>query len=137
MDVDLLLHKEVDLIQSCISRMANNSFLLKGWALSLMAIILTLIAESNCGSTVGLILFFVILCFWGLDAFFLMTERKYRCLYNWVISNRLQQNLDDAYSLDVSRFDKDVTLGDSILCKTALLFYLPILSVLLGVILMS
>ena len=27
-----IIHKEIDLIQSCISRMANNSFLLKGWA---------------------------------------------------------------------------------------------------------
>ena len=29
-----IIHKEIDLIQSCISRMANNSFLLKGWLIS-------------------------------------------------------------------------------------------------------
>ena len=28
------LHKEIDLIQSCINRMAGNSFLLKGWVVS-------------------------------------------------------------------------------------------------------
>ena len=31
------LFKEIDLIQGCINRMANNSFLIKGWALSVFA----------------------------------------------------------------------------------------------------
>ena len=30
------LHKEIDLIQGCINRMANNSFLLKGWLVSII-----------------------------------------------------------------------------------------------------
>ena len=34
------LHKEIDLIQECIKRMANNSFLLKGWTISLVAVVL-------------------------------------------------------------------------------------------------
>ena len=25
------IHKEIDLIQSCITRMAQNSFMIKGW----------------------------------------------------------------------------------------------------------
>ena len=36
------LHKEIDLIQACVTRMANNSFLLKGWAISIVAVILAL-----------------------------------------------------------------------------------------------
>lgn len=36
------LHKEIDLIQECINRMANNSFLLKGWLVSIIAVVVTL-----------------------------------------------------------------------------------------------
>jgi len=36
------LLKEIDLIQSCIKRMAQNSFIVKGWMLSLITIVLTL-----------------------------------------------------------------------------------------------
>ena len=36
------LHKEIDLIQGCISRMANNSVLLNGWLVSLITFIVVL-----------------------------------------------------------------------------------------------
>ena len=45
MDKDTNLHKELDLIQNCISRMAKNSFMLKGWSISLMAVVLALTAD--------------------------------------------------------------------------------------------
>ena len=70
-----IIHKEIDLIQSCISRMANNSFLLKGWAVSLIAVILAIIHEKINPVLVSIILASIILCFWYLDAFFLRTER--------------------------------------------------------------
>ena len=39
------LHKEIDLIQGCINRMAQNSFLIKGWTVTLFAVILALLPE--------------------------------------------------------------------------------------------
>ena len=41
-----ILHKEIDLIQGVINRMANNSFLLKGWLISLIAVVLALSKDS-------------------------------------------------------------------------------------------
>lgn len=38
-------HKEIELIQGVISRMAQNSFLIKGWGISLVAIVLALTQE--------------------------------------------------------------------------------------------
>ena len=38
-------HKEIDLIQSCINRMAQNSFQVKGWTVALFAVILALLPE--------------------------------------------------------------------------------------------
>ena len=39
------IHKEIDLIQSCITRMAQNSFMVKGWFVSLYAVVLALLPE--------------------------------------------------------------------------------------------
>lgn len=85
-----ILYKEIDLIQSCISRMSQNSFMVKGWLLSLIAVILALLPENVNISILCLISFIVIACFWYLDAFFLKIERLYRWKYNWVIMNRLK-----------------------------------------------
>ena len=37
-----IMDKEIDLIQGCISRMAQNSFIIKGWAITLVAVALPL-----------------------------------------------------------------------------------------------
>lgn len=85
-----ILYKEIDLIQSCINRMSQNSFMVKGWLLSLIAVILALLPENVNINILCLISFVVIVCFWYLDAFFLKIERLYRWKYNWVIMNRLK-----------------------------------------------
>lgn len=43
------IHKEIDLIQSCITRMAQNSFMIKGWFVSIYAVILALLPEKVRG----------------------------------------------------------------------------------------
>ena len=105
-----ILHKEIDLIQSVISRMANNSFLLKGWLISLVAVILALSKDTlltNDATYLSFILCLPILVFWYLDAFFLHKERCYRKLYDWVITNRKDTD-EHLYSLNYSRFENEV-----------------------------
>lgn len=97
-----ILHKEIDLIQSVINRMANNSFLLKGWLISLAAVVLALSKDTLLSCNLNLILLilcFPIIIFWYLDAFFLHREKCYRELYSWVIKNRMTSN-ENLYSLD-------------------------------------
>jgi hypothetical protein len=121
-----VLHKEIDLIQGVITRMANNSFLLKGWLISLVAVILALSKDTIVATDLTYFNFTIclpVIVFWYLDAFFLHKERCYRKLYEWVIENR--KNTDDyLYSLNYSRFEKQV---DSIwlimFSKTLLPFY--------------
>ena len=105
-----VLHKEIDLIQSVITRMANNSFLLKGWLISIIAVVLALSKDSIVAGNISIL--FLLLCFptilfWYLDAFFLHREKCFRKLYEWVIENRSKSN-DHLYSLDFTRFKKDV-----------------------------
>lgn len=85
-----ILYKEIDLIQSCINRMSQNSFMIKGWLLTLFVAILALLPEKVNLTFLCLISYIITICLWCLDAYFLKTERLYRWKYNWVITNRLQ-----------------------------------------------
>lgn len=105
-----ILHKEIDLIQGIIYRMANNSFMLKGWLISLIAVLLALSKDSLLSSDlklISLILCFPTIIFWYLDAFFLHREKCYRVLYDWVIKNRMTSN-ENLYSLDFRPHQKKV-----------------------------
>ena len=105
---DNVLHKEIDLIQSCISRMAHNSFLVKGWTISLIAVVLALGDKITNLTYLCLILLVPVWSFWYLDAFFLHTEKKYRKMYEWVLANRKVGKTDFLYDLNPNRFSKDV-----------------------------
>lgn len=95
------LHKEIDLIQSCINRMAKNSFSCKGWNLTLIAGIFTLIPKNSINNLYLVIVIFCInLCFWYLDSFFILQEQKYRDKYEWVVRERLKGNLNYLYDLN-------------------------------------
>jgi hypothetical protein len=83
-----ILHKEIDLIQECIKRMANNSFLIKGWTITLISVVLALTSEKIELLLTCLILLIPVLGFWYLDSFFLQTEKMYRKMYEWVIKYR-------------------------------------------------
>lgn len=96
-----ILHKEIDLIQACITRMADCSFKLKGWYISLVTVALTLLIGQGCKlSLIGLFLLAVTTVFWGLDGFFLKTETLYRWKYEWIIEARLRGNLENLYDLN-------------------------------------
>lgn len=135
MDKDIL-HKEIDLIQGVINRMANNSFLLKGWLISLIAVILALTKDTLLTSDIkylSTILILPVIVFWYLDAFFLHKEKCYRKLYEWVITNRNTTN-DFMYSLDYSRFKSEVkSLIAIMFSKTLFPFYGITTIILIGI----
>lgn len=87
--------RHLEMIQEVISRMANNSFALKGWTVTLVAGIFTL-----SGDAIGTnfwVLFIPIIIFWRLDAFYLSKERSYRALYEHVAglnSNQINFNME-------------------------------------------
>lgn len=134
---DNVLHKEIDLIQNCISRMAHNSFLIKGWTISLVAVVLALGDKITNLSYLCLIMLVPIWSFWYLDAFFLHTEKKYRKMYEWVLTNRRVGNTEFLYDLNPNRFSKDVdTIKQVMFSVTLKPFYaipfIIILIILLG-----
>ena len=42
-----VIHKEIDLIQSIINRMAQNSFMLKGWAITIFVAVIALNVQTE------------------------------------------------------------------------------------------
>lgn len=131
-----ILEKEIDLIQACITRMAQNSFLVKGWMISLLVVVLGLY-DTTTGAVTSIVMVVSVICFWYLDAFFLRTEKLYRLKYEWVIKNR---HFSDDFCYDLNPHNKQMWGEDRIapstfgvmLSKTMLPFYL-ITIILLGI----
>lgn len=95
------LHKEIELIQACITRMADNSFKLKELYISLISLALTVMLSQKCELLImGMFLMIVTIVFWGLDAFYLQMETLYRWKYEWVIEKRSMGEKSNLYDLN-------------------------------------
>jgi hypothetical protein len=72
--------KQLDWLQAIIARMASNSFLLKGWAVTITAALLALSAKDS-DRTFAVLAIYPALVFWGLDAYYLQLERSFRAKF--------------------------------------------------------
>jgi len=75
--------KHLEFIQAVIARQAGNSFLLKGWSLTVAAALYAFTA-AHLNWRLAALGLLVVAAFWWLDAYFLRQERLFRCLYNEV-----------------------------------------------------
>lgn len=120
-------HKHLELIQGVINRMANNSFMLKGWAVTLVAGIFAL-ASKDADKIYFLITYVPIVTFWGLDAYYLRQERLYRKLYDKIrIKNSNEIDFSMNAALPEFKVPKTAYLN-TLLSPTELWFYLPLVA---------
>lgn len=75
--------KHLELIQGIISRLAQSSFLLKGWSVVLVSALFALAAK-DANRLFIYLAYFPAVSFWLLDAYFLRQERLYRSLYDTI-----------------------------------------------------
>lgn len=105
------LHKELDLLQGAIARMANNSFLIKGWAMTLMSALIAFGKDSIIDSPHGAYYLVgmagILVPFWWLDAFYLRQERIFRKIYEKVIADPEAANRT-RYDLNPRKLAEDV-----------------------------
>ncbi len=80
------MEKHLEFIQGIINRHNSNSFMLKGWAITIAAALYAL-AGTVDEPRIVLITLAPIILFWGLDAFYLANERCFVDLYNAVANN--------------------------------------------------
>jgi hypothetical protein len=100
--------KHLELVQSVITRMATNSFLLKGWTITLVAALFAL-AEKDSNINFAVLALFPALAFWGLDGYYLRQERLFRELYE-TICNSSNDGLRSVppFSLDAGKYQDSV-----------------------------
>lgn len=94
-----ILLKEIDLIEDCIKRMSSNSFMLKGWSITVLGILLGFMTNLDNWKLISYISVPLCFGFWYLDAFYLKLEKLYTRKYNWIIKNRLTTK-DYAFNLN-------------------------------------
>lgn len=75
--------KHLEFIQAVISRMATNSFLFKGWAITIAAGLAAFAAVESRTALLVLALASTVM-FWGLDGYYLWLERCFINLHNEV-----------------------------------------------------
>jgi hypothetical protein len=91
--------KHLEFIQAIISRLNHDSFLLKGWTVTLVSAFLGLIVN-NQEYAVILIIIIPIIIFWHLDAYYLLMERRFRNLYNDVVNGNVAN-----YSMEIRYYN--------------------------------
>lgn len=113
--------KHLDYIQSVISRMAANSFYLKGWNITIAAALIVLSNKDYDWKIFGCGLLFTCV-FWGLDAYYLREERLFRKLYADV--STIQDDSKINFSMDTKNYEDEETCIFSVLfSKTVLPLY--------------
>ena len=118
--------KEIDLIQNIINRMANNSFLIKGWTITLVVVSM-LLSINPLHKLFSLI---PLVAFWYLDAYFLQLERQYRELYNWVINNRAKTN-EYQFDLNSRRFASNIESIPGVMLSVTLKWFYGVILILI------
>lgn len=135
----------LNMIQGVITRMANNSFALKGWSVTLVAALFAL-SGKDANQFYYLVTYIPIVVFWFLDAYYLYQERRYRDLYALVIA-REENEIDFSMVPPIPAFQGDEEqvkkakakferekFFRSFISKTILGFYLPLALVAAGIV---
>lgn len=118
--------KHLEFVQNVITRMNTNSFLIKGWAITLTGALMALAAQ-NYNQKFILINLGLLLAFWILDGFYLSQERQFRKLYTEVASKK-EKDIDFRMKASSSSNCCDSWFF-CIFSKTLIVFYLSIVAI--------
>jgi 4-amino-4-deoxy-L-arabinose transferase-like glycosyltransferase len=122
--------KHLEFLQLVITRMNVNSFLLKGWTVSLVAVLFAFAAK-DANIKYVLITYISTPLFWSLDGYYLSIERQYRVLYN-VVKDKNEEDID--FDLNATPYNKGKNMWfPCIFSKTLFIFYGTLLFVTLVV----
>lgn len=104
--------KHLEFIQNVITRMNSNSFMVKGWTVTLVAALFAL-SDETTNKYFYMITLIPIPAFWFLDGFFLATERRYRELYESVTElneNKINFKMNSYFNIPLINPEKDKKL---------------------------
>lgn len=85
-------HKHLDLVSAVINRMAQNSFTVRGWCITVVTAVVAFGVEAG-ERNLALAALVPLLLFWSIDVFYLRQERGFRRLYD-VVRTRPEDEID-------------------------------------------
>ncbi|MBD2704679.1 hypothetical protein IC229_28850 [Spirosoma sp. BT702] len=110
--------KHLEFIQNIIARFNSNCFLIKGWAVTLVAALFALAAK-DANERYMFVTYISTIIFWLLDGYYLSKERQYRCLYR-----KIAAESDTDFTMDTSNFAKGHnTWFFSLFAQAIIVFY--------------
>ena len=123
--------KHLEMIQGIINRLSRNSFLLKGWNVTLFS---ALIALSTHKSDINLVYFawIPIIILWSLDAFFLRQEKLFRKLYD-LVREVPEDKIDFSMDTDQIMGNDRPKRWKAFLSKTLIPFHGPLLLTIIAI----
>lgn len=116
--------KHLEMVQGVVNRMANSSFLLKGWSVTIVAALLALSVTTREKIALVSISFLPLLVFWILDGYYLWQERLFRKVYDKV-SKLKEDEIDFSMNTKFCEEGSNTWLA-SIFSITILVFYLSL-----------
>ena len=130
---DAIYSQYFTIIQDVINRMAQNSFSIKAWTVTLIAAIFIL-TFSIVNTLIFGVLLTITIIFWVLDSYYLKLERVYRRLYK----TKVEEYNDNQKRKSMKLFDMDYEpfkeleqrIPRIMVSKTEILFYFSIIGTL-------
>lgn len=113
-------HKHLEFLQLTITRMAANSFLIKGWSVTLVSALFVL-SDGDADRYFALFALVPAILFWGLDGYFIWQERRFRLIYD-VVRLKKDSEIDFAmYYSEIENLDSGWFLAT--FSKTLIVFH--------------
>ena len=113
--------KHLEMTQGIINRLAHNSFLIKGWSMTILAVALLFISRLEHQSQYLILVFLIpVIAFWILDGYFLSRERTFRGIYDDI---RMKDNTDFAINVSSQKRKPGVSWPRAMYSETLIIFY--------------
>jgi hypothetical protein len=115
----LNLHKHLDLVSGVIDRMANNSFIVRGWSITITIGVLAFSLDKKL-PILALALCIPLFAFWMIDAYYLWKERAFRELFDMI---RLKSDEEIDYDMRPSSIGPKANLLQTVFAPVLVCLY--------------
>ena len=105
------------MIEEVVKRQASNSFIVKGWSLTLVSALAAL-SITNKSVEIAFLIVIPAMVFWGLDVYWLRQEKLFRGLYNYVRTAEPGSLESKMFSMDTSIAPETVSVFRTIFNPT-------------------
>jgi uncharacterized membrane protein len=119
-------HKHLEFIQTVVARMAQNTFYLKGWSITVVGAFLSFYDKTKTPHFVGYFFAVILGTFWVSGGYFLKEERLFRQLYDKV---RVAEQANIDFSMSTKLLSKRSDIFKAMFSFSQVIFFVPLIIV--------